>query len=102
MAKKALIERNLRREKMIEKFAQKRQELKTQIKNPNLSLQERFTLAQKLDSLPVDGSKIRYRNRCLLTGRGRGVVHKTLGISRIMLRNLMSKGQVPGVKKASW
>jgi len=102
MAKKALIERNLRREKLIEKFAQKRQELKAQIKNSDLSLQERFSLAQKLDAMPVDGSKVRYRNRCSLTGRGRGVVHKSLGISRIMLRELMSKGQVPGVRKASW
>lgn len=102
MAKKSLIERNLRREKMIEKYASKRQELKAKIKDANLSLQERFALAQKLDAMPLDGSKVRYRNRCLLTGRGRGLVHKSLGISRIMLRDLVSKGQVPGVRKASW
>lgn len=102
MARKALIERNTRRAKMVEQHAQKRKELKIQIKNPELSLQERFSFAQKLDAMPIDGSKVRYRNRCSLTGRGRGLVHKTLGISRIMLRELMSKGQVPGVKKASW
>lgn len=102
MAKKSVIERNLKRAHMIEQYAVRRAELKAKIKDPNLSLQERFSLAQKLDKLPVDGSKIRYRNRCALTGRGRGVVHKSLGISRIMLRELVGKGQVPGVRKASW
>lgn len=102
MAKKSVIQRNLRREAMIEKFATKRADLKAKIKDSNLSLQERFTFAQKLAALPVDGSKVRYRNRCALTGRGRGVVHHSLGISRIMLRSLVAKGQVPGVKKASW
>lgn len=102
MAKKSVIQRNLRREILIERFTDKRAALKAKIKDANLSLQERFTLAQKLAALPVDGSKVRYRNRCALTGRGRGVVHKTLGISRIMLRSLVAKGQVPGVRKASW
>jgi len=102
MAKTSVIQRNLRRARLIEQYADRRALLKAQIKNPSLSLQERFTLAQKLDKLPVDGSKARYRNRCALTGRGRGVVHKSLGISRIMLRTLVGKGQVPGVRKASW
>ncbi len=102
MAKKSVIQRNLRRAQMIEQYASRRAELKAKIKDASLSLQERFTLAQKLDKLPVDGSKVRYRNRCALTGRGRGVVHKSLGISRICLRELVGKGQVPGVRKASW
>lgn len=102
MAKKSVLQRNLKREIMIQKYAEKRAVLKVKIKDKNLTLQERFSLAQKLDALPVDGSKVRYRNRCSLTGRGRGLVHKSLGISRIMLRNLVAKGQVAGVKKASW
>jgi len=102
MAKTSVLQRNLKREKMMENHAAKRAELKAKIKDSSLSLQERFTLAQKLDSLPRDGSKVRYRNRCVLTGRGRGFSHKSLGISRIMLRELVAKGQVPGVRKASW
>ncbi len=102
MAKKSVLERNDKRQKMIKASKEKRAALKKQIKDPNLTLQERFSLAQKLDALPVDGSSIRYRNRCFMTGRGRGMVHKSLGISRIMLRELVAKGQVSGIKKASW
>lgn len=102
MAKKSVLERNAKRAKLIEQYADRRAELKEKIKDRNLSLAERFKFAQKLDKLPVDGSKIRYRNRCALTGRGRGYVHKSLGISRIKLRELVGKGQIPGVRKASW
>lgn len=102
MAKKSVLERNLRRSKMIEQYAVKRAALKAKIRDPKLSLQERFTYAQKLASLPVDGSAVRYKNRCVLTGRARGYVHKSLKISRIMCRELVAKGQIPGVRKASW
>lgn len=102
MAKKSVIERNLRRANLIDQHREKRAVLKAKIKDSTLSLLERFKYMQKLDSLPVDGSKVRYRKRCALTGRGRGKVHKSLGISRIMLRELVAKGQVAGVRKASW
>jgi small subunit ribosomal protein S14 len=87
---------------LIDQYAQKRAELKAKVKDSNLTLLERFKYMQKLDSLPSDSSKVRYRKRCALTGRARGKVHKSLGISRIMLRELVAKGQVAGIRKASW
>jgi small subunit ribosomal protein S14 len=102
MAKSSLLERNLKRKQMIEKFADKRAALKKMIKDPALSLSDRFLAAQKLDKLPVDGSSVRYRNRCAITGRGRGLAHKSLGISRIELRRLVGQGYIPGIRKASW
>lgn len=102
MAKTSLIQRNLRRLNLSTKAVEKRAELKKMIKDPNIPLQKRFALMQKLDSMPVDCSAVRYRKRCALTGRGRGLAHKSLGISRIELRRLVSKGYIPGIQKASW
>lgn len=102
MAKKSVVERNLKRELLGVKYSQKRAELKKKIRDKNLTLQERFNLAQKLDALPRDGSAVRYHRRCVLTQRAHGLIDKNLGISRIMLRKLVALGQVPGVRKASW
>jgi len=102
MAKKSVLERNEKRLNLIELNHEKRQELKKKIKDASLTPQERFLLAQKLDSMPIDGSYIRYRKRCFLTGRGRGLAHRSLGISRIELRRLVGKGYIPGFGKASW
>ncbi|MEM7616909.1 MAG: 30S ribosomal protein S14 [Pseudomonadota bacterium] len=101
MAKVSSVERNKKRIKLCKKFAKKRQELKKVIYNKNTSSQERFECQLKLAALPKNSSKVRQRNRCALTGRPRGYYRK-LGVSRIMLRELASFGDIPGMKKSSW
>ncbi|WP_375315914.1 30S ribosomal protein S14 [Wolbachia endosymbiont (group A) of Colletes cunicularius] len=102
MAKKSMIERNLRRIKLCDQYKEKREELKSIINNKNLSIVERFTAQNKLiKKLPRNSSKTKIRNRCALTGRPRGVYRK-FGLCRIVLRDLCSFGQVPGVTKSSW
>ncbi|WP_341823358.1 30S ribosomal protein S14 [Wolbachia endosymbiont (group A) of Agelastica alni] len=102
MAKKSMIERNLRRIKLCGQYKEKREKLKSIINNKNLSIVERFTAQNKLiKKLPRNSSKTKIRNRCALTGRPRGVYRK-FGLCRIVLRDLCSFGQVPGVTKSSW
>ena len=86
---------------MVKKYQNKRLALKKQIKNKNLNLEERIKLQSKLNDLPKDGSRIRVRNRCEITGRSRGVYRK-FGLSRIKVRELSMSGALPGVIKASW
>src|SRR6266576_1765177 len=101
MAKKSMIERNLRRIKLCDQYKEKREKLKSIINNKNLSIVERFTAQNKLiKKLPRNSSKTKIRNRCALTGRPRGVYRK-FGLCRIVLRDLCSFGQVPGVTKSS-
>ncbi|WP_250294839.1 30S ribosomal protein S14 [Wolbachia endosymbiont of Oedothorax gibbosus] len=102
MAKKSMIERNLRRIKLCGQYKEKREKLKSIINNKDLSIGERFAAQNKLiKKLPRNSSKVRIRNRCALTGRPRGVYRK-FGLCRIVLRDLCSFGQVPGVTKSSW
>ncbi len=101
MAKKSAIYRNLKRIKMVKKFEKKRKKLKEIIYNKKLPLEERFEAQQKLSKLPKNSAKIRIRNRCEITGRPHGVYRK-LRISRIALRDLASKGKIPGMTKSSW
>ena len=101
MAKLSSIQKNLFRKKLIKKFKSKRELLKSKIKNTNLSLEERIDLQNKLNDLPRNGSAIRHRNRCELTGRPRGNYRK-FGLSRIKLRELSMTGDLPGVVKSSW
>jgi len=101
MAKLALIERELKRRETVKKYAAKRAELFAVIKDANASTEDKRAARQKLQSLPRNSSPVRQRNRCALTGRPRGVFSK-FGISRIKLRDLMMRGEVPGVIKASW
>ena len=101
MAKKSMINREEKREKTVAKYAKVRAELKAIIKNPKASDEERWAATLKLQSLPRDSSPVRLRNRCALTGRPRGVYRK-FGIARNKLRDLMMRGEVPGVVKASW
>ena len=101
MAKLSSIQKNLSRKKLIQKYKSKRELLKSKIKNKNLSLEERINLQNKLNDLPRNGSAIRHRNRCELTGRPRGNYRK-FGLSRIKLRELSMTGDVPGVVKSSW
>ena len=101
MAKTSSIQRNLKRIKLVKRFSKKRADLKKIIKNRKLPLQERFAAQLKLAKIPRNSAKIRIRNRCEITGRPRGVYRK-LKISRIALRDLASKGKIPGMTKSSW
>ena len=101
MAKTSSIQRNLKRIKLVKKFSKKRQELKKIINNKKLPLAERFAAQLKIAKLPRNSAKVRIRNRCEITGRPHGVYRK-LRISRIALRDLASKGKIPGMTKSSW
>ena len=101
MAKKSAVERDLKRRRLVDKFASKRAELKAISKDEALPQDERFAARLTLAALPRDSSATRVRNRCLLTGRPRGVYRK-LKLSRIGLRDLASTGQIPGMVKSSW
>ena len=101
MAKTSAIQRNLKRIKLAEKFLKKRTALKKIIKNKKLPLEERFAAQLKLAKIPRNSAKTRIRNRCEITGRPHGVYRK-LRISRIALRDLASKGKIPGMTKSSW
>ena len=101
MAKLSSIQKNLFRQKLIKKFKTQREALKSKIKNKNISLEERISYQNKLNELPRNGSVIRYRNRCEVTGRPRGNYRK-FGLSRIKLRELSMSGDLPGVVKSSW
>ncbi|WP_395462860.1 30S ribosomal protein S14 [Wolbachia endosymbiont of Cantharis cryptica] len=101
MAKKSMIQRNLRRMKLYDQYREKREKLRCIIKNKNISIGERFAALNKLIKLPRDSCKIRIRNRCAVTGRPRGVYGK-FNLCRIVLRDLCSFGKIPGVTKSSW
>ena len=101
MAKTSSIKKNLKRIDLVKKFSKKREALKKIVKNRKLPLDERFKAQLKLAKLPRNSSKTRIRNRCEITGRPHGVYRK-LKISRIALRELASKGRIPGMTKSSW
>ena len=101
MAKTRAIQRNLKRIRLSKKFLKKREDLKKIIKNRKLPLTERFEAQLKLAKIPRNSAKTRIRNRCEITGRHHGVYRK-LRISRIALRDLASKGKIPGMTKSSW
>ena len=101
MAKLSSVKKNLFRQKLINKFKSKREILKSKIKDKSLSLDERIKYQNKLNDLPRNGSPIRHRNRCEITGRPRGNYRK-FGLSRIKLRELSMTGDLPGVVKSSW
>jgi small subunit ribosomal protein S14 len=101
MAKTSAIERNRKRERLAKKYAARREKLRAAALNEDLPLEERFAARLKLAQLPRNSSATRIRNRCELSGRPRGFYRK-LKLSRIALRDLASKGQVPGMVKSSW
>tara|TARA_B100000029_G_scaffold53939_1_gene48965 strand:- start:13494 stop:13799 length:306 start_codon:yes stop_codon:yes gene_type:complete len=101
MAKTSAIQRNLKRIRLSNKFRKKREKLKKIITNKKLPLEERFAAQLKLAKIPRNSARIRIRNRCEITGRPHGVYRK-LKISRIALRDLASKGKIPGMTKSSW
>ena len=101
MAKKSSIEKNNRRAKMAKQFAGRRARLKAIANDESLSMDERFAARLKLAELPRNSSPTRIRNRCEVTGRPRAVYRK-MKMSRIAVRELGSKGLVPGLVKWSW
>jgi small subunit ribosomal protein S14 len=101
MAKKAMIEREKKRQKLVEQYAAKRAELKAIAVDESKPMEERFKARLKLAKLPRNSSPSRLHNRCQLTGRPHAYYRK-LKMSRIALRDLGSTGQVPGLVKSSW
>ena len=101
MAKKSMVNRERKRAKLAERYADKRAQLKALISNPETSFEEREEAVIKLQKLPRDSSPVRGRNRCRLTGRPHGFYRK-FGLSRNELRRLAMEGHVPGLVKASW
>jgi len=101
MAKTSSIEKNKRRARMAKRFAGRRAKLKKIARDRNVSMEERFAATLKLAELPRNSAKIRVRNRCEVTGRPRAYYRK-LKMSRIALRELGSKGLIPGLVKSSW
>ena len=89
MAKKSLIARQAKRERLTQKYAQRRKELKDSQDY------------EALDQLPRNSSAVRLRNRCQITGRGRGYMRR-FGLCRILFREMASEGKIPGIRKASW
>ncbi len=101
MAKKSMIERELKRAKLVKLHASKRAALKAIVEDQARPMEERFKASLKLASLPRNSSATRLHNRCQLTGRPHAYYRK-LKLSRIMLRDLAQFGQIPGMVKSSW
>ncbi len=101
MAKKSMINREIKRKRTVEKYAAVRAELKAQLKNADLDGEERAEVWRKFHSLPRDACPARMRNRCRLSGRPHGYYRK-FGLARNHLREAAMRGDVPGLVKASW
>ena len=101
MAKLALINREAKRRKRVEKYKAKRAALEAIVSDESRSEDERFEARLKIQALPRNSSPVRLRNRCQLTGRPRGVFRK-FGLGRSKLRDFVMRGEVPGMTKASW
>jgi len=101
MAKKAMIEREKKRQRLVQKYAAKRAALKEIISDESKPMEERFRASLKLAEMPRNSSATRLHNRCQLTGRPHAYYRK-LKVSRIALRELGSNGQAPGMVKSSW
>ena len=101
MAKTSMVNRDIKRAKLAAKYAVKREALKKIISSPTASYEDKEAAVVKLQKLPRDSSPSRQRNRCALTGRSRGVYAK-FGLGRNKLREATMRGDVPGLRKASW
>jgi small subunit ribosomal protein S14 len=100
MANKSMIQRELKRQRLVMKYAKKREMLKQQIKETS-SLKEKLNLNRKLQQLPLNSSPVRLHNRCMITGRPKGY-YRDFGLSRHVLREMAHQGLLPGVRKSSW
>jgi small subunit ribosomal protein S14 len=101
MARKSVVNRQLKRESLVIKYSEKRKSLRLIINSSSSSIEEKIAAQESLQKLPRDASPVRLRNRCSLTGRPRGV-YKKFGLSRGKLREYAMNGEIPGVTKASW
>ena len=101
MAKVSMVQREVKRKRLVEKYAAKRAALKETAANQDLPMEERFKARLKLAKLPRNSSATRLHNRCQLTGRPHAFYRK-LKVSRIALRELASNGEFPGMVKSSW
>lgn len=101
MAKKAMVEKQNRRNRMVQRHWERRQELKKLIADPNTDHDARLQAIDKLNKMPKNGSSVRLRNRCQITGRPRGFLRK-FKLSRICFREMANTGLIPGVVKSSW
>ncbi len=101
MAKKSMVERELKRAKVVRRYAAKRKELKELIRNPKTDESIRRDAQRRLQALPRNASPVRLRNRCRITGRPRGYYRK-FGLGRNKLREATMRGEIPGLSKASW
>ncbi len=100
MAKKSVIARNKKRQVLVEKYAKKHAELKKIVRTA-ANYDEKMAAIDALQKMPRDANPTRLRNRCLITGRPRAVMSR-FGISRIKLRELLMRGEIPGLEKSSW
>lgn len=101
MAKTAMINREIKRKKLVNKYSEKRSRLRSMSKDLSLSEEERVEARTKLNMMPRDSSPSRIRNRCKLTGRPHGYYRK-FGLARNKLREAAMRGDIPGLVKASW
>jgi len=101
MAKVSMVQRELKRERLVKKYAAKRAELKAIISDVNAGDEERAVAQEKLQNLPRNASPVRQRNRCKVSGRPRGYYRK-FGLARNMLRKAAMRGEIPGLKLSSW
>lgn len=101
MAKNSMKAREAKRTKLVAQYAEKRAALKAIISDVNTSEDDRWDAVLKLQALPRDSSPVRQRNRCNITGRPHGFLRK-FGMSRIKVREAAMRGEIPGLKKASW
>jgi small subunit ribosomal protein S14 len=101
MAKTSQVQRDQRRRKLVDKYAERRAELRRILRDQNTSIDDKLAAQEAFAKLPRNSCSTRITRRCQLTGRARAVYRK-YGISRIKLRELAHKGQLPGVRKSSW
>ena len=101
MAKKGKLQKNDKRALLVAKYAEERVRLTRIVKSEDARLTEKREAMAKLQALPRDSAKVRYRNRCQMTGRPRGFIGK-FGLSRIAFREMSLHGVIPGVRKSSW
>ncbi len=101
MAKTSMVNRELKRAKLVKRYASKRAELKAILNDQNASYESKLEASAKLQKLPRDSSPVRVRTRCEMSGRPRAVYRK-FGLGRNKLREATMRGDVPGLRKASW
>jgi small subunit ribosomal protein S14 len=101
MAKTSKIAKNRRRKVLVDRYAERRAELVKVIKDPDASYDEKRDAYAAIAKMPRDASATRYRNRCAVSGRPRGYFRQ-FGLSRIAVRDMAHKGELPGIRKASW